>query len=176
MSKIEQSTAERFGRLAEWSQIQGALPPVFGYIPKPPAELHPKNEEAVKPKNPESAKERSPVDTIILGNCIEERKPGSTILQRIGFHWRSGVYWSYPYGLISLIECPAPDFLRLCCHSNDIEAIEIRGVGLDKIIPAISEQRIVSLRECDNTNFPNGETVILEITIKKPEKKNPRLE
>ncbi len=173
----EQPLAERLGRLAEWSKIPGVRLPVFGPIPPPPSS----RKAAVPPTSSEKGTagalpvENAPASEVPWSSLVEERKPGSTPLHRIGFRWRTGAYWSYPYAYIGLIECPAANSLIIRCDSSEFDHIEIKGVGLDRLLVPLTEHRIVSLREVDNLRFASEGFTVLSIEVRAKKEKKPRL-
>lgn len=78
---------------------------------------------------------------------------------------RNGVYWSYPYACVGLIECLTSGHVIIHCTSPEVQSIELRGRGLDEVATQLAAQRLVVLRETDHPEFETGNTTIREIMV-----------
>ena len=78
---------------------------------------------------------------------------------------RTGVYWSYPYACVGLIECPTSGHVVIHCTSPEVQSIELRGHGLDEVATQIAAQRLAVLRETDHPEFETGNVTIREIMV-----------
>lgn len=78
---------------------------------------------------------------------------------------RTGIYRSYPYSMVGLIESPAPDRLVLNCTGGGVEKITITGRDLDRLAELFSAKRLVSLAESDQSDFAKDGVVVMAVVV-----------
>lgn len=97
--------------------------------------------------------------------AYEVAEEGSPQPDRFVLVSRTGVYRSYPYSLVGLIECPTPDRLVLNCTGGGVEKITITGRGLDKLAGLFSARRLVRLSESDHDAFAMEGVVVMSVVV-----------